>query len=130
MLLAPFALTFLFWIAVGPLFGALKLGTDAKSFLHLAGQAAVIGLSAWLVWPYLLAVVLLLHTVSSYVYLGKSPFLNFITTTARNLLRPLAPLPLQIGKIDFAPLLMLGLLALVIAYAPGWLTWLYRRSMV
>jgi uncharacterized protein YggT (Ycf19 family) len=127
MLLSPFLFTFLFWMAAGPIFGVLELVAPAKSFRHLAGQAAVIGLSAWLIWPYVIAIVLLLHVISSYVYLGKASFWKFIASTARNLLKLIALLPLRLGKIDLAPLLMLALLSLIVIFAPGWLAWLYNR---
>jgi uncharacterized protein YggT (Ycf19 family) len=129
MLLSPFIITFLFWMAAGPVFGALDLMAPARSFRHLAGQSAAIGLSAWLLWPYVIAVLLILHISSSYLYLGKAPFWKFVTATTRNLLQPLAPLRLQFGKIDLAPLLMLVILSLIVVFAPGWLTWLYTKAV-
>jgi uncharacterized protein YggT (Ycf19 family) len=128
MLLAPFIITFLFWVTLGSMFGALQLSLPPKSFRHLIEQAAVIGFSAWLLWQYVIAAVLLLHIVSSYVYLGTAPFWKFIGATARGLLRPLAWLPLRVGKVDLTPLLALSLLALIIIFAPRGLSWLYYKS--
>jgi uncharacterized protein YggT (Ycf19 family) len=93
-------------------------------------QAFVIGLGAWLLWQYVLATVLLFHLVSSYVFFGSAPFWSFITTTARNLLQPLARLPLRAGKIDFTPVLALLLLAAIVIFAPRGLAWLYGRFAV
>jgi uncharacterized protein YggT (Ycf19 family) len=39
----------------------------------------------------------------SYVYLGHSPFLEFVNLTAKSVLRPLGFLPLRLGMVDFAP---------------------------
>ena len=127
LLLAPFVVTFLLWLLLGPLFSALQLSAPSSSFAHLARQALVIGLSAWLPWPGLIAGVFALHFVASYVYFGSAPFWNFINATARRLLRPLTLLPLRLGKLDFTPLLGLALMVPVIIYAPQGLTSLYER---
>lgn len=126
LLLTPFVVTFLLWLALGPLFGLLELSAPASSFAHLAQQALVIGISAWLPWPSIIAGVFALHFLTSYVYLGSAPFWNFINATARQFLRPLVWLPLRLGKLDFAPLLGLALMALIIIYAPRELTRLYE----
>ena len=126
-LLLPFIFTFLLWLALAPLLASMKIHLPVKSFSQLCAQAAVIGLSGWLFWPYVIAAILLLHIISSYVYFGNAPFWHFINTTARGLLRPVAWLPLRVGKVDFTPLLTLGLLALIILFAPRGLAWLYGR---
>ena len=130
LLLVPLVITFLLWLALGPVFGALQLAAPASSFAQLAKQALVIGLSAWLPWAYVMAGVFALHFLASYVYFGSAPFWNFISVTARQLLRPLALLPLRLGKLDLAPLLGLALMVAVILYAPRGLTWLYGRLAV
>jgi uncharacterized protein YggT (Ycf19 family) len=130
LLLAPFVITFLLWLALGPLFGWLEVSAPASSFAHLAKQALVIGISSWLPWPSVIAGVLALHFIASYVYLGSAPFWKFINATARQLLRPLAFLPLRLGRLDFTPLLGLALMVLVIIYAPQGLTWLYQRLAI
>jgi uncharacterized protein YggT (Ycf19 family) len=130
LLLAPFFSTFVFWIALCPVFETLQLMVATKSFSRVAEQALVIGLSAWTLWQYAVAVVLMLYIVSSYVYLGRAPFWNFIALTARNLLRPLSVLPLRLGKIDLAPLLGLALVMALGLYAPRGLVWLYSKLAV
>ena len=127
MLLAPFLITFLFWLVLGPLLAVLKLVTPAKSFQQLAGQAFAIGLGGWLSWQYVIAAVLVLHIVSSYIFLGSAPFWNFITDTARNLLWPLTRFPLRVGRIDLAPPCALLLVAMIALFAPSGLAWLYGR---
>lgn len=127
LVLVPFAVAFLFWLAGGPVFGWLRLAASAVSFVQLSQQALIIGLSAWLPWAYLIGAVLALNFVSSYVYFGRAPFWNFLDATARQFLRPLAPLPLRFGKLDLAPLLGLAAMIAIIIYAPRGLTWLYER---
>jgi uncharacterized protein YggT (Ycf19 family) len=127
MPLLPFIFTCVFWIALGPLFGTLKLVVPAKSFTQLMGQAVVIALGAWLLWQYIIAVVLVLHIASSYVYFGNAPFWNFINLTARNLLRPLAIVPLCIGKLDLTPVLAMLLLVAAVIFAPRGLAWVYSN---
>ena len=127
LVLVPFAVAFLFWLAAGPVFGWLQLAAPATSFAQLAKQALVIGLSAWLPWPWILAGVLGLHLAASYVYFGHAPFWDFINATARRCLRPLTALPLRAGKLDFAPPLGLAVMIGIIFYGPRGLTWLYER---
>lgn len=127
LVLMPFVVTFLFWLALGPVFGWLQVAAPASSFNQLAKQALVIGLSAWLPWAYLIGGVLALHFLASYVYFGRAPFWNFIHALARQLLRLFAFLPLRLGKLDLAPLLGLALMITVIIFAPPGLTWLYQR---
>lgn len=126
-LLAPFLMTFLLWLAMASLFGTLGLAVAWKSSRQLVYQAALIGLSACLLWQYVVGAVLVLYILSSYVYLGAAPFWNFINGTAHGLLRPLVRLPLRVGKIDLAPFLALGLLALIIIFALRGLASLYAR---
>jgi uncharacterized protein YggT (Ycf19 family) len=54
-------------------------------------------------------------------------FWNFLTVTGRNMLKPLRVLPLQIGRIDFAPVLAIALVLVASRFAERGLTDLYRR---
>ena len=126
-LLLPPVITFCFWIIIGPLLGLMGVQASAVSFRHLMEQAVVISLGAWLGWQFLIMAVLVLHMISSYVYLGNAPFWNLITITGQNLLRPLAALPLRAGRIDFAPVLALAVVLLAACFVPQVLVWLYAR---
>lgn len=126
-LLLPFAAAVLFWLAVGPLLSAMGIQLPVQSYRHRLEEAALIGCSAWLSWKYVIAGVLVLHIVSTYVYLGNALTWQHINMTAQNLLRPLAWLPLRIGQFDFAPVL-----ALVLVFAASYgidqlLPYLYCR---
>jgi uncharacterized protein YggT (Ycf19 family) len=113
-LLFPFLVGTIFWIAVGPLLSSAGVQVPVKSFGHRVQEAVLIGIGSWLTWKYAIAVVLVLHVVTSYVYFGAAPLWKFISETARNLLQPLDPIRLQAGRVDFAPI---AVLAIVFAIA-------------
>jgi uncharacterized protein YggT (Ycf19 family) len=52
---------------------------------------------------------------------------NFINATARTLLRPLRWLPLQAGKIDFAPVLAIVVVLAAAQFSQRGLTDLYQK---
>ena len=43
-------------------------------------------------------VFLFFHLIGSYVYLGGSPFWDFVDATSRKILRPLESVPLRLGS--------------------------------
>jgi len=109
------------WALLHQPFARLGLIAPSSSAAELCQQAGIVGLGSFLAWKYLIVAILFAHIVNSYVYLGNSPAWNFVTVTARNLLRPLRWLPLGIGKADFAPLVGIALV---------WaLAWLYARQL-
>lgn len=118
-LLLPFAAGFGGWLLLAPGFENMGMLPATKSFSHLVQQAFVCGFGAWLAWKYFLLVLLVLHIVNSYLYLGEHPVWNFIALTARKLLRPLARLPLSVGRVDFTPVAALALVWLLAAWLGG-----------
>lgn len=111
----PFIAGTLGWLALHPLFAAVKLLPATSSFRHLTGEALLIGVGAYLAWWPLLIGALVLHVLNSYIYFGAHPFWGFVEATGRRILSPLAALPLRVGRIDFAPVPVLALL-----WAAGW----------
>jgi hypothetical protein len=97
------------WLTLRPLLVSLALLPASSSLRHLAGEALLVGLGTYLAWAPLLISVLVLQVLNSYIYFGAHPFWGFIETTGRNLLRPLAALPVRVGRIDFAPVLGIAL---------------------
>lgn len=116
-IVAPMFLAALLWLALHPLFAAFGLLPAAGSFRQTLLQGFVLGLATLLAWKFLLLGVLGLHLLTSYVHLGASPFLEFVTATGRNLLKPLRPFPLRAGKFDFAPLMAIALVWISMKYA-------------
>jgi uncharacterized protein YggT (Ycf19 family) len=80
---------------------------------HRLEQSLLIGLGSYLVWKYIITGVLTLHLVNSYVFLGNHPLWSSINAIGREMLKPLRWLPLSIGKVDFAPVVMIVLVLLL-----------------
>lgn len=106
------------WIAAHPLLLYGGAVNRVRSFAHLIEQAALVGIGIYFTLKILLPVFLFLHVVASYVYLGSSPFWEFISATARKVLVPLNRLPLRYSRIDFAPLVGIVLILLVLHTLP------------
>jgi len=124
--LLPFLATaMVWWLLTWPL---ARLGVLTPA--PMAGrvqQSIVLGLNSYLLWRYPLGAILLLHLLSSYIYFGKHPFWNYVNLTGRTLLRPLAKMPLRLGKVDFAPVVALVILFLTTELAARGLSALFNR---
>lgn len=90
-------------------------------------QALTLGASSYLLWKFPLGGILLLHLLNSYVYFGQHPFWKYVSATAQTILRPLAWIPLRVSKVDFAPLVGMGLIFLATHFAERGLNQLYNR---
>lgn len=108
-LILPWAGVALLWIVVNPMLSWLQLVPPAVSWGHRLQQASLLGVSAFLTWKYLIAGLLTLHVLNSYVYLGNYPFWSFVSLAAQSLLRPLRWVPLRVDKVDFAALIGIAL---------------------
>jgi uncharacterized protein YggT (Ycf19 family) len=89
--------------------------------------ALVIALGSYLVWKFLIAALLALHLLNSYIYFGKNPFWSYVNATANQLLRPLEKIPLRAGKADFAPVAGIALVFLLAGLAGRALVFIYGR---
>jgi uncharacterized protein YggT (Ycf19 family) len=116
--LLPGLLTAVVWIGFHPLLARAGVVDPTPSMAHLLGQGALVGTVLYLSLKSLLPAFLFLHLVASYVYLGSSPLWDFINHTARRLLVPLNRLPLRWGKVDFAPLVGIVLILLLLHAGP------------
>jgi uncharacterized protein YggT (Ycf19 family) len=126
-LILPVAVVALLWLALSPALAGMHIVPPPLSWTHRLQQAALLGLGACLAWKYLIAGLLVLHILNSYVFLGNHPFWTFITMAARSLLKPFGRLPLQLGRVDFAPLVVLAVVFLLAEYGGQSLTQLYAR---
>jgi uncharacterized protein YggT (Ycf19 family) len=106
------------WLAVHPLLLGVDVVTRAP-LTRLVQQSLLLNVTLCCTLKYLFPPLLLLHFISTYVYLGGSPAWEFISATAENLLAPLKPLPLRIAKLDFAPLAGVALILCLLHWAPG-----------
>lgn len=126
-LLLPWFVTIILWCVLSKPLVTLGLLPAPKSFLHLMEQGAVVGIGVYLAWKYLILGILLLHLLNSYIYFGAWPFWNFIENSALQILKMLSWIPLRIGKIDFAPLVLMALVIFAAEYGSRGLVWLYQR---
>lgn len=126
-LLLPLLFVTAFWYGFNPLLARWDIIPATKSAVHRLEQAGAIGLGVYLAWKYLIAGLLILYILSSYVYLGNHIFWNFLAVTARNILAPFRFLPLRLGKIDLAPVFAITAVLLAARFAEQGLTTLYRR---
>ena len=114
----PFLLTAIMWLAIHPLLLKLNITNRPHSLAHLLEQGLLIGIATVFSLKYLIPLLLLIHLLTTYVYLGSNPIWEFINATGRNLLRPLDWLPLRIGKLDLAPALVILLAILFFQALP------------
>ena len=126
-LLLPLFTVSLVWLALNPVLTEASLIQPALSGAHRVAQAVIIALGAYLAWEYVIAGLLLLCLVSTYVYLGNNSFWSFIHLTGANLMLPLRWAPLRIGKVDLAPVLAIAVLFFAGQVAQRCLTALYIR---
>ena len=115
----PFFATALFWWLASWVFVWLQILPKMVSPAERFEESLVIGAGSYLLWKFPLGTILLLHLLNSYVYFGKHPFWKYINVTSQALLSPLQKIPLQVGKVDFAPvvgLVVIFLTAEGIAY--------------
>jgi len=117
--LLPMVLTAGLWMGLHPLLVHCRAVTQAASLAHLVAQGLLIGAGLVLSLKYLVPPILLMHMLISYVYLGNNPIWDFVSATARNLLGPLRRIPLQIAKLDLAPVAGILLVIFLLNWLPN-----------
>jgi uncharacterized protein YggT (Ycf19 family) len=99
----------------------------AMSAAHRIEESLVIAVGSYLVWKFLIAALLALHLLNSYIYFGRHPFWNYVNATAKQLLLPLGKIPLRAGKADFAPVAGIALVFLLTGAVGRVLVYIYGR---
>lgn len=107
------------WAALHPLLQRVGVLTPPQSAWHILEQSLLLTLALILSLKFLLPVLLLLDLVASYVYLGVSPLWDFVSSTSKNILRPLTALPLRLAKVDLAPILATVLVLVLLHWMPN-----------
>ncbi len=113
-MLLPLLGTAVLWLLSGWALTAMQISPPPVSVAHRLEQALIIGLNSYLVWQFPAVAMLGLHLLNSYIYFGKHPFWNYVNATAQLLLSPLKRIPLRLGKMDFAPLVGIILVFLLV----------------
>jgi len=126
-LLLPLAASALLWWMAGWVLVWLHIIPPPVSPARQIAASLVIALGSYLAWKFLIAVLLVLHLLNSYIYFGKHPFWNYVNATAKKLLRPLEKIPLRAGKADFAPVVGVALVFLLAGLAGRALVYIYGR---
>lgn len=126
-LVLPLVIVVIFWLGLAVLLARWNLMPPTVSFTHRLEQGVVLGLGAYLTWKFVIATVLVLFLLSSYIYFGNQPYWAFINLTGLNMVRPLGWLPARVGKVDFIPVLEIALVFVASEFAERGLNLLYRR---
>lgn len=120
-LAVPVLIVAALWMAFHPLLVYIGVTPHVRSNGILLAQGCAAGLILYWTVKYLLLALLTVHFIINYVYLGANPVWEFINTTSKNLLSPLRKLPLQLGRIDLAPILGIILIVLLLYILPNWI---------
>jgi len=124
---APLAVVALVWMLASWPLAWLHTIPQPASLVRRIEESLVIALGGYLVWKFMIAALLVLHLLNSYVYFGKNPFWNYVNATAKQLLRPLEKIPLSAGRADFAPVVGIALVFLLAGLAGRALVSVYGR---
>jgi len=120
-LIAPLFVVVVLWMAFHSLLVYIGVTPHVRSNGILFAQGCVVSLILYWTVKYLLVALLAIHLIITYVYLGANPVWEFINTTSKNLLSPLRNLPLRFGRIDFAPILGIILVVLLLFVLPDYI---------
>ncbi len=126
-ILLPLFATAAVWWLTSWLLGWLGINLKHISMAQRFEESILIGLGSYLVWKFPAGAILALYLLNSYIYFGGHPFWKYVNATAQKLLAPLKQIPLRVGKVDFAPLLAIGLVFLAAELAARGIHWLYNR---
>jgi uncharacterized protein YggT (Ycf19 family) len=118
-LLLPFLTVIALWIGLQQPLVHLGVIAPAHSMAHIVEQGGLVGIGLFLSLKYLLPVILFLHLVASYIYLGSNPLWDFVGMTSANLTAPLRWLPLRFGKLDFTTLVGAALILFLLQWLPS-----------
>ncbi|HEX4343801.1 MAG TPA: hypothetical protein VH255_10435 [Verrucomicrobiae bacterium] len=102
----PIIVAILAWLVLNPFLAWMNI-LPGSPLTTRVEQGTVLGFSSFLSWKYLIGTVLALHIVNSYIFLGNHAVWDFVNLTSRRLMRPLKKLPLEIGKVDFTPIIVI-----------------------
>jgi uncharacterized protein YggT (Ycf19 family) len=120
-LIVPVLVVAALWMAFHPLLVYIGVTPAVRSNGVLFAQGCVASLILYWTVKYLLVVLLAVHLIITYVYLGANPVWEFINTTSKNLLSPLSKLPLRFGRIDLAPILGIIFVVLLLFLLPDYI---------
>lgn len=124
-LVLPIGAVLLLRLGLSPLLNWWDILPAAVTVGAAVKQGLLIGVGACLIWKHVIAGLLLLYFLNSYVYFGSHPLWNYVNHTSRRLLTPLRWVPLRFGRMDFAPVMGIVVVYLLGALVERWLPRLY-----
>ncbi len=108
----------LVWAGLGWAFISLGMAPPVEKGPDFVRECLMMAGCAYLPLKIPALIVLVCHTVNSYIYLGRHDWLDFIDATARNMVVPLRWL--RVGKADLAPLAAIALIVFAERQAQLW----------
>jgi uncharacterized protein YggT (Ycf19 family) len=123
----PLIATAVVWWLASWLLAWLQIIPPPVSPAHRLETSLVVGLGSYLCWKYVIAALLVLHLLNSYIYFGKHPVWLYVNAEAQTLLSLLRAVPLRAGRLDFAPIAGLVLVFLLAELAGRLLVLLYGK---
>ena len=124
---APFAVMATLWWLFSWWFEWLGIIPPFVSPWHRIEVALVIGLGVYPAWKFIAGGLLVLRLLNTYIYFGKHPLWDYVNETSETLLRPIDAIPLRLGKVDFRPVVALGLVFGLASGLESGLVWLYGK---
>jgi len=121
LMLVLFLVVTALWVGLHSFLARLSVVDAGTTVARTIEQGLLLNVALIMSLKYLVTGLLLAHLAASYVYLGNSPFWDFIHSSARRLLTPVRWVPLRLGRIDFAPLAGVLLALLLLHWGPAYL---------
>jgi uncharacterized protein YggT (Ycf19 family) len=112
-IVVPLLVTMGLWALLHPLLSRTGVLEPLRSGPQLLKQSLLIAAGAVTTLKYLLPMLLLLHMASTYIYFGNSPLWEFVSNTAKRLLKPLPARLFRSARLDFTPLV--GIVVILVA---------------
>jgi uncharacterized protein YggT (Ycf19 family) len=116
------------WMLLHPLLIYTGVISPVRSNMVLLEQGLVIGASAYFSLKFLLLAFLFTDLVVSYIYFGSNFIWDFVNITSRNILSPLNRLPLRFGRINFAPIIGIVVVILLLHVLPNYVLGVLDRN--
>ena len=124
-LVLPLLIVTIVWLGLSPLLARWGVIPPAPVLGVRFRQGLLVGVGAYLFLQHVLAFVLLVYFLNSYIYIGEHAALRFIAQTAQRVLRYFSWLPLRVGRMDFVPVFMIVLVYLLATILENWLPRIY-----
>ena len=87
--LLPIVMAVMVWLPLTWLLAKSNVVPRPASVSDRLEGSVVIGLGQFLTWQYPIVVILFLHLLNIYIYFGKHPFWNYVSSVADKLVRPI-----------------------------------------